>query len=139
MKNETVKKETKIVVEPEIIEEVKEVVVEPKKVEPKNEEKIFKNMDIGGTMVRVGDSVVINALPFEKNPFEVISNEEVLSRDGKKYGIEMLQRHAFTVATDQTKPPKFKNQGLIKLNRGSSVISNSGEIRTNENDIQFIN
>lgn len=124
------------------IEDVKiqeEVVKEEiKKTEPK-EDKVYKNMDIGGTMVRVGDSVVINALPFEKNPFEVISNEEVLSRDGKTYAIDMLQKHSFRVANDQTKPPKYKNQGIIKLARSNSVMPNTGEIKVNENDIEFIN
>jgi len=105
------------------------------KVEPK----IFKNMEIGGVMVRVSDHVVINALPFEKNPFEIISNEEVKSEDGKMYPISILQRHSFKVITDQTKAPRVANQGIIKLAPLGSVIPTSGIPSSSEKDIEFVN
>lgn len=134
MPNKTIEKEEIKFEDPIIEKEV--MVVKKEKVEEKP--KVFKNMDIAGTMVRVSDQVVINALPVEKNPFTIISNEEVEGRDGKKYGIEILQRHSFKVVSDQTKAPKVQHLGVIKLNRLNSVIPASGDV-PRENEIEFIN
>jgi len=146
VKKETIKPEVKEIKEVEFVETptptyeetIKEDILVEETIE-KAEPKIFKNMEISGVMVRVSDHVVVNALPFEKNPFEVISNEEIKSNDGKVYSIELLQKHSFKVITDQTKAPKVPNQGIIKLAPLNSVIPNGNIPDANEKNIEFVN
>lgn len=126
-----------------------------KEEKPKTAEKdvIYKYMDIAGTMVRVSDKVLVNFLPYEKNPLQVINNEEVKSIDGFIYPISILQEHSFKVLSEQTKPPRWiefdeegniiketvvKHQGKITLKKNSGVLG-KGTPKSKDEDIIFIN
>jgi hypothetical protein len=110
---------------------------EPKKENIIDPDKIYQNVEIGGQYVRVGDEIIINAFPYTKNPLTLISNEEVMCRDGSRYPINILTNHSFRVITEQTQPPKFKHSGVMRLKPSSSVIF-GGKIPDN-GPIQFIN
>ena len=100
--------------------------------------KEYKNMDIGGKYLRVGDEVIDGTLALNMNPLMIISNEEVITRNLKKLNIDVLTKHKFRVVTDQTKPPRAKHSGMIKINLAEGRIPFSGII-PNKKEVEFIN